>query len=72
MQTGLALITGGCPAYSVLPIDAKLALSVRDVDRGLVPDMPDRIIAAVALATGLPLITKDRKIRTVPGVACIG
>jgi PIN domain nuclease of toxin-antitoxin system len=33
------------------------------VPRNDVPDMPDRIIAATALHLGLPLISRDRKIR---------
>ena len=37
--------------------------AVARVDRDSVPDMPDRIIAATALHLGLPLVTKDRKIR---------
>jgi PIN domain nuclease of toxin-antitoxin system len=31
-----------------------------------VPDMPDRIIAATALSLGLPLVTRDMRIRQAP------
>ena len=33
------------------------------VPRAQVPDMPDRIIAATAVHLGLPLISRDRKLR---------
>jgi PIN domain nuclease of toxin-antitoxin system len=40
------------PVVSVLP----------QISRDMVPDMPDRIIAATALHLGLPLVTRDSKI----------
>lgn len=45
------------------PIDEAVALRVRQIPRSIVPDMPDRIIAATALLLGLPLVTRDREIR---------
>jgi len=33
------------------------------IPRSSVPDMPDRIIAATAAHLGVPLVTRDRKIR---------
>lgn len=39
--------------------------------RSLAPDMPDRIIAATALALGVPLITRDRNLEQVPGLRVI-
>jgi PIN domain nuclease of toxin-antitoxin system len=47
----------------VVPIDLAIGLAVEQVPRHLVPDMPDRIIAATALHLGLPLVTKDAQIR---------
>jgi len=44
-------------------VDRSVAESVPRISRGLVPDMPDRIIAATALTLGLPLITCDQRIR---------
>ena len=41
----------------------EIASMVSQVPRRQVPDMPDRIIAATALHMGLPLISRDRKIR---------
>jgi PIN domain nuclease of toxin-antitoxin system len=48
---------------AVVPIDQALAFQVQNIDRSIVPEMPDRIIAATALQLGVPLITKDHKIQ---------
>lgn len=52
------------PASGVVlaPVDLPLAQAVRRVPRRLVPDMPDRIIAATALHRNLPLVTADQQI----------
>lgn len=47
----------------VVPLDDTFALSVREINRSAVPELPDRIIAATARALDLPLITRDEKIR---------
>jgi PIN domain nuclease of toxin-antitoxin system len=39
------------------------ALAVNRVPRAEVPDMPDRIIAATALHLGVPVISRDGKIK---------
>lgn len=46
----------------LVPIDLAVVLRMRDIPREIVPDMPDRLIAATALHLGLPLITRDRRI----------
>src|SRR5579864_5299096 len=53
------------PAASirVAPLDRVICDSVRHVSRSEVPDRPDRIIAATARALGMPLVSRDRKIR---------
>lgn len=48
---------------AVLPIGHEIALEMEKIPRETVPEMCDRIIAATALYLGLPLITKDSKIR---------
>jgi PIN domain nuclease of toxin-antitoxin system len=52
-STGLAL-------YDLTP---EVARALALVPRDAVPDMPDRIIAATAVHLGLPLISRDGKIR---------
>ncbi|HLA78333.1 MAG TPA: hypothetical protein VJU18_12195 [Vicinamibacteria bacterium] len=40
-----------------------IARCVALIPRESVPDMPDRIIAATALQVGVPLVTRDGRIR---------
>jgi PIN domain nuclease of toxin-antitoxin system len=51
------------PAFSVVPLDSQIASVLRSIPRNLVPDMPDRIIAATALHLRLPLVTRDRRLQ---------
>lgn len=46
-----------------IKVDQQVALSLRQVDRIQVPDMPDRIIAATGLTLGVPVISRDGKIK---------
>ncbi|MFI5094140.1 MAG: type II toxin-antitoxin system VapC family toxin [Candidatus Acidiferrum sp.] len=48
---------------SIVPVDAGVADALQNIPRDIVPDMPDRIIAATALHLGLPLITRDRRLQ---------
>ncbi|MGQ9554326.1 MAG: type II toxin-antitoxin system VapC family toxin, partial [Anaerolineae bacterium] len=47
----------------VIPLTYDSALAVQKVLRTQVPDLPDRIIAATALHLGVPLISRDHRIR---------
>ncbi len=58
----VALTTLNGP-YELASLDYHVAQAVELISRKQVPDMPDRIIAATALALGLPLISRDRKIQ---------
>ena len=51
------------PAFKVFPLDYNVAGALKSVPREVVPDMPDRIIAATALHLGLPLVTRDRRLQ---------
>jgi PIN domain nuclease of toxin-antitoxin system len=52
------------PAFTVVPLDSQIASTLRSIPRSLVPDMPDRIIAATALHLRLPLVTRDRRLQS--------
>jgi len=45
------------------PLDRTVADALASVSRLEVPDLPDRIVAATAVALRTPLISRDRKIR---------
>jgi predicted nucleic acid-binding protein len=47
----------------VAPLDRGVATAVGRISREEVPDMPDRIITATALHLGLPLVSRDGRIR---------
>jgi PIN domain nuclease of toxin-antitoxin system len=48
---------------TIAPVDASVATALEKISRSIVPDMPDRIIAATALHLGLPLVTRDRRLQ---------
>ena len=50
-------------ALEIVPLDHAVASAVGQIPRDVVPDMPDRIIAASALARGVPLVTRDARLR---------
>jgi predicted nucleic acid-binding protein len=50
--------------FRLAVLDWRVAEAVRQIRRSDVPDLPDRVIAATALALGLPLVTRDGKIRS--------
>lgn len=47
-----------------VPVDVAVVNALVRIPRDAIPDMPDRIIAATALHLGVPLISRDAKIRT--------
>ena len=49
----------------------QITVSMSQIPRSIVPDMPDRIIAATALHLNLPLVTKDSKIRALQNIQTI-
>lgn len=58
------------PNLEIAPVDERIAYQLQLIARGTVPDMPDRIIAATAMALNVPLVTRDEKIRA-SGIAII-
>jgi PIN domain nuclease of toxin-antitoxin system len=49
-------------AFVIAPLTESIALDVQRISRDIVPDMPDRIIAATAHNLNLPLVTRDSDI----------
>lgn len=49
---------------SIAPVNAGIANTIEKIPRNIVPDMPDRIIAATALHLGVPLVTRDRRLQS--------
>ena len=52
--------------FEIASLDRLVGDTVAKVPGDIVPDMPDRIIAATAIALGLPLIMADARIRRLP------
>ena len=48
---------------SLVPLDRLVADALEGVKRSEVPDLPDRIIAATAIALQAPLVSRDGKVR---------
>jgi PIN domain nuclease of toxin-antitoxin system len=56
------LVTPGS-ALTEMPVSGAVVSAMAAIPRADVPDMPDRIIAGTAVHLGLPLISRDGKIR---------
>jgi len=46
-----------------IALDDRIAVSMRSIARQDIPDLPDRVIAATALLYGVPVLSRDRRIR---------
>ena len=55
----------------VVPLDIPVAKAFTQIPRDIVPEMGDRIIAATSLYVGLPLVTKDYKIRNLSNIRTV-
>jgi len=58
-------------ALTFAPLNQSIAENLEKISRAVVPDMPDRLIAATAFSLNLPLISKDGKIRKLTNVNVI-
>ena len=56
-------VNGPGSAFESAPLTAEIAFRLSEIPRSSIPDLPDRVIAATALAMGLPLVTRDGRIR---------
>ena len=57
--------------YRPVSLDLEIARKMQSVDRAAVPDLPDRVIAATALAYRLPVLTKDSRLRAFSGIQTV-
>jgi len=55
-------LKSGESGLMLVDLNADVANQTANVMRDEIPDLPDRVIAATALALNLPLISRDRKI----------
>lgn len=67
----LALIATPNGSYALAPLDKQVLMQVPSVPRDAVPDMPDRLVTATALALDLPLLTSDHAIHAAAVVSII-
>jgi len=58
-------------SFTTQDLTAEIAQTLAQIPRTMVPDMPDRIIAATALHLNLPLVTKDRKIQALQSIQIV-
>jgi PIN domain nuclease of toxin-antitoxin system len=54
----------GVSAISLAEFDEAIAMKMTEVPRQEIPDLPDRVIAAIALFHELPLLSRDGRIRS--------
>jgi PIN domain nuclease of toxin-antitoxin system len=47
-----------------VPLDENVAMKMREVSRQDIPDLPDRVIAATAQLRGVPVLSRDSRIRS--------
>jgi PIN domain nuclease of toxin-antitoxin system len=67
----VVMLESAADAIEVAPVDLGVARAIERVPRDVVPDPFDRMIAATAVALGVPLVTCDRKLRALPAVETI-
>jgi PIN domain nuclease of toxin-antitoxin system len=60
----LAAIADPKAVLQQVPLDDSIVLKMRTVSRQDIPDLPDRIIAASAQFYGVPLLSRDARIRS--------
>jgi len=66
----LVMETAG-EVVEVAPVDMGVARAVEMVPRDEVPDPIDRMIAATSVALGVPLVTRDRRLRSLETVETV-
>lgn len=57
-----AVLTDATRTLVLAPVDGVVTAALRKIPRQLVPEMPDRIIAATAACLNAELVTRDRRL----------
>jgi PIN domain nuclease of toxin-antitoxin system len=57
--------------YRSVPLNLEIARMLGRIDRSIVPDMPDRIIAATSMALKVPVLTKDSRLKALTTIETI-
>ena len=58
-------------ALTFAPLDQSTAEDIERIPRSIVPEMPDRMIAATAFNLNLPLISKDSEISKLQNISIV-
>lgn len=58
-------------SFRLIEVSREVADEIKNIPRSIVPDMPDRIVAATALHLNPPLVTKDHKSQALQNVRTI-
>jgi predicted nucleic acid-binding protein len=59
----IAFLSSSVASFVEIAFDRSIVRAMERIGRTEVPDMPDRIIAATAVHLGVPLISRDGRIR---------
>jgi predicted nucleic acid-binding protein len=60
----IVAITDPASVLRHIPFDENIATRMTEIPREQVPDLPDRVIGATALFYGVPVLSRDNRIRT--------
>ncbi|NJL27810.1 MAG: type II toxin-antitoxin system VapC family toxin [Thermoanaerobaculia bacterium] len=71
VEMALSCFHGDGENYQIAALDLAVAEGLRRIPRSVVPDMPDRIIAATALAMAVPLLSTDSNISTLGNIQVV-
>jgi len=64
LEDVLAAIADPKIVLQEVPLDSGIVVKMRQVPREEIPDLPDRIIAATAQFYGVPVLSRDGRIRS--------
>jgi PIN domain nuclease of toxin-antitoxin system len=71
LDAALRCFREGGENYQLAPLNLAVTEGLRQIPRAVVPDMPDRIIAATALVMDLPLLSTDAKISSLEEIEVV-